>query len=78
MKIRILSIERLDQYVYKNNLEDVIDNYGDLTDEQFIELNEKLEHGWGFDSWDEFVAEFNADSNLAPVPSEHYIRVFND
>lgn len=78
MKIRILSYSRLDAYVYKNNLENEIDNYGSLTDEQFRELNEKLENGWSFNNWDEFVKEFNADGNLAPVPSEHIIRVFQN
>ena len=78
MKIRVLSISRLDDFVYDNNLEEDFDDYSDLTDEQFKELNEKLEDGWAFDSWDDFVKEFNADSNLAPVPSEHIIRVFND
>ena len=78
MKIRILSYSRLDAYVYKNNLENEIDDYGSLTDEQFRELNEKLENGWSFNNWDEFVKEFNADGNLAPVPSEHIIRVFQN
>lgn len=78
MKIRILSFSRLDGYVYDNNLKDEIDDYSSLTDSQFKELNEKLEHGWSFDTWDEFVREFNADGPLAPVPSEHIIRVFNE
>lgn len=74
-KIRILSIQRLDEYVYKNNLEDTLPDYAQLSDEQFIRLNEEIEKGWAFDTWDEFVREFNADGNLAPVPSEHIIRV---
>lgn len=78
MKIRVLSISRLEDFIYDNNLEEDFDDYSDLTDEQFKELNEKLEDGWAFDSWDDFVKEFNADSNLAPVPSEHIIRAFND
>lgn len=76
MKIRVLSYERLDSYVYKHRLENKIEDYGTLTNEQFRDLNEKLEHGWSFDSWDDFLKEFNADSNLAPVPSEHILRVF--
>lgn len=74
-KIRILSIHKLDQYVYKNNLEDTLPDYAELSDEQFIRLNEEIEKGWAFNTWDEFVREFNADGNLAPVPSEHIIRV---
>lgn len=76
MKIRVLSISRLDSYVYEHNLENEIEDYSLLTDEQFREFNEKIENGWSFESWNEFVKEFNADSNLAPVPSEHILRVF--
>ena len=76
MKIRVLSISRLDSYVYEHNLENEIEDYSLLTDEQFKEFNEKIEDGWSFESWNEFVKEFNADSNLAPVPSEHILRVF--
>lgn len=76
MKIRVLSISRLDSYVYEHNLENEIEDYSLLTDEQFREFNEKIENGWSFDSLDEFVKEFNADTNLAPVPSEHILRVF--
>lgn len=76
MKIRVLSVSRLDNYIYEHNLENEIEDYSLLTDEQFREFNEKIENGWSFDSLDEFVKEFNADSNLAPVPSEHILRVF--
>ena len=76
MKIRVLSYSRLDNYVYEQGLENEIEDYGTLTDEQFRDLNEKIENGWSFKSWDEFVKEFNADSCLAPVPSEHILRVF--
>lgn len=76
MKIRVLSISRLDQYIYKNHLEYKIESYSDISDEQFKALNEEIEHGWSFSSWQEFVREFNADSSLAPVPSEHILRVF--
>lgn len=77
MKIRVLSYSRLDSYLYENDMEDRFeDGYDTMTDDEFRELNEKVERGWAFNSWEQFVKHFNADTNLAPVPSEHIIRVF--
>ncbi len=77
MKIRVLSFERLDSYLYENGQEDRFeDGYDTMTDEEFRQLNEEIEHGWSFNSWEEFVTNFNEDTNLAPVPSEHILRVF--
>ena len=77
MKIRVLSLERLDSYLYENDMEDRFeDGYDTMTDDEFRELNEKVERGWSFDSWEQFVRHFNEDTNLAPVPSEHILRVF--
>ena len=77
MKIRILSLSRLDSYLYEKGQEDRFeDGYDTMTDEEFRQLNEEIENGWCFDSWEEFVANFNEDTNLAPVPSEHILRIF--
>ena len=77
MKIRILSFSRLDEYLYEHGMEDKFEEgYDTMTDEQFRYLNEKIEGGWSFSSWEDFVEHFNADSDLAPVPSEHILRVF--
>lgn len=77
MKIRILSLSRLDSYLYENDMEDRFENgYDTMTDEEFRQLNEEIENGWSFNSWEEFVANFNEDTNLAPVPSEHILRIF--
>lgn len=77
MKIRVLSFSRLDSYLYEHDMEDRFeDGYDTMTDDEFRELNEKVERGWAFDSWEQFVKHFNADTNLAPVPSEHILRVF--
>lgn len=79
MKIRVLSCIRLDSYLCKNGMEyKYEEGYDTMSDEEFREYNEKLECGWSFDSWDEFVRNFNADTNYAPLPSEHLIRVFPD
>jgi hypothetical protein len=77
MKIRVLSFSRLDSYLYEHDMEDRFeDGYDTMTDEEFRQLNEEIEGGWGFNSWAEFVANFNEDTNLAPMPSEHILRVF--
>ena len=77
MKIRILSFSRLDEYLYGHGMGDKFEEgYDTMTDEEFRYLNEKIEGGWSFDSWEDFVEHFNADSDLAPVPSEHILRVF--
>lgn len=50
----------------------------DLTDETFIDICNKYNDGWHFDSWKEFLDAFNSDSPFAPIPSDHYIRVVEE
>ena len=74
MQIKIISAENICEWAKDNGIPEP---YYDLTDEQFSEINENYDHGWSFDSWEEFVSAFNRDDNCCPTPTCHYIRVFN-
>lgn len=74
MRILVISVETFDKWNEKNRKNLVID---ELTDEQFENINEQYEYGWGFDSLEEYVSAFNRDDNSCPVPSSHYIRVIS-
>lgn len=72
MKILIISIHAVYAYNEKHGTDIAPD---ELSDETFEAINTEFQDGWSFDSWDDFVSEFNADGPYAPIPSEHRIRV---
>lgn len=75
MKIRVVSSWSIEEW---NESKGTDKSFEELSDEEFIEVNEKYNNGWSFESMDEFVDAFNYDSNKCPTPSEHYIRVFGE
>ena len=76
MKIKVISMDSIGEWAEAKGIEEP--SAQELTDEQFSEINEEYECGWAFDSLDAFVSAFNNDANECPVPSTHFIRVFND
>lgn len=76
MIIRVISCDALNDYNEEHETDFCSAN--DLSDEVFKAINEEYCGGWHFDSFEEFVDEFNADGSYAPMPSEHFIRMFNE
>lgn len=75
MEILIISFDSLQEWNRKNGTDL---SHNQLSDEQFREINETYNQGWGFPSLEEFAASFNEDENDCPVPCEHFIRFFKD
>jgi len=76
MKIKVINADSIGEWAEAKGIEEPPAQ--ELTDEQFSEINEEYEGGWAFDSLEAFVSAFNNDTNECPVPSTHFIRVFND
>lgn len=80
MKIYIISFDSFQKWLEgidpKNAQKEP--EISDLTDETFIDICNKYNDGWHFDSWKEFIEAFNSDSPYAPIPSDHYIRVVEE
>lgn len=76
MEIKVINQDNIGKWAKAKGIEEP--NWHDLTDEQFSEINELYECSWSFDSLEDFVSAFNRDDNECPVPSCHFIRVFND
>lgn len=80
MKIYIISFDSFQKWLEgidpKNAQKEP--EISDLTDETFIDICNKYNDGWHFDSWKEFIDAFNRDSPYAPIPTDHYIRVVEE
>ena len=74
MEIKVINMESIGEWAESKGIEEP--SWQDLTDEQFSEINELFDCGWHFDSLQEFVSAFNSDANECPVPSCHFIRIY--
>ena len=71
--ICIISQSSIEEYNEKYGTNYVWDT--DIDDDTFLKICKEFENEWSFNSWDDFVKEFNDDGNYAPMSGEHYIRV---
>lgn len=76
MTIKVINQESIAEWAESKGIEEP--DWEDLTDEEFSEINEMYDYGWEFDSLEEFVNAFNNDLNECPVPTNQFIRIYND
>lgn len=77
MVIRVISLDSVIDY-YEEKGKSTPPSIEHISDKVFKKINEEYEDGWSFPSVEAFINEFNGDGEYAPVPNEHYLRVFKD
>ena len=76
MTIKVISQDSIARWAEAKGVKEP--EYKDLTDEEFAEINDVYESGWHFDSLEEFVDAFNRDDNSCPVPTCHFVRIYQE
>lgn len=71
--ICIISQSSIEEYNEKYGTNYVWDT--DIDDDTFLKICKEFDNEWSFNSWDDFIKEFNDDGNYAPYSGEQYIRV---
>jgi len=69
--IYVIPSSALMRYNYKHDMFKPVE---DLDAEEV----KKLAGDWHFDNWEQFIKEFNNNTNLAPFPSKHLIVELKD
>lgn len=78
MIIRVIPFEAYDEYFEKKGInvyEDPEYSIENISDEQFMEIYRQSDF-WEFNSIAAYVNAFNSDDCFAPLPGNHFIRVF--
>ena len=76
MKIRVVSNYWYEDWYEEKFREREGKPLSELTDEEFMEIYQRSDTVWEFDSLKEFADEFNYGGIYAPSPSHHIIHFF--